>query len=126
MENKLPPFADGSIVGDYKPLLKYMDIARKTPAGSSRLIIREDLDFVSSLVKSSERLNLKDLMDMLINRVRDRIDCSLASIAFREAYGVDLSEDVACSRMAGILAGWILEVAKALGVITIREGWKQG
>ncbi|MEM4759044.1 MAG: hypothetical protein QXX10_05165, partial [Desulfurococcaceae archaeon] len=63
MENKLPPFANGSIVGDYKPLLKYMDIARKTSTGLNRLIVREDLDFLSNLIRTNERLNLLELLD---------------------------------------------------------------
>ncbi|MEM1661865.1 MAG: hypothetical protein QXT88_04535 [Desulfurococcaceae archaeon] len=124
LENKLPPFANGSIVGDYKPLLKYMDIARKTSTGLNRLIVREDLDFLSNLIRTNERLNLLELLDLLKNRVKNRIDCSLASIAFKEAYGVDLGDDVACLKMAEILAGWIIEIAKTLGIINIRESWR--
>lgn len=124
MENKLPPYADGSIVGDYRPLLKYLELADSRGISREGLVIREDLDLLSQVLRNQERVSLKELLDMLTNRVINRLNCSLALEAFREVYRLDLDEDLACRKMAEIVSGWIIEMGKTFGIVTLRESWR--
>jgi len=122
-----PFFADGSIVGDYKPLAKYWEILkRESRPLDSALLNHTDFRFLEEVVNTSPGLDVASLINMLQHRFLERIDCRLAAQAFREAYGVELDEEEACKRLARIMAGWLIEAGKISGILKIRFAWRNG
>ncbi len=126
MRNReLPFFADASIVGDYKPLYKYWEILKKKSLPLDKAILnRDDFKFLEEVIKTTPGLDVASLLNMLINRFIERIDCKLAVQAYREAYGIELSEEEACKNLARILAGWLIEAGKNTGILKLRFSWK--
>lgn len=124
-ENEIPFFADASIVGDYKPLYRYWEILKKKNLSPDKAILnQDDFRFLEEIIKSTPGLSLEDLLNMLINRFIDRIDCRIAVEAYKETYNIDLSEDEACNNLARILAGWLIEAGKNTGILKLRYSWK--
>lgn len=118
--DRKPLLADGSIVGDYGPLFRYWEEARKR--GLEEVSISaSDLELVERRVRESGRLRLLEIRDELVARFLPRIDELAAAEAFR-SLGIPLDPVDAKRRIAEILAGWALEAAKTLRIIELK-GW---
>jgi len=122
--NEKPFFADGTIVGDYKPLIAYWRILRKkgdTQAIEDSLLKREDFEKISRLVSETGRINLEDLLVELKEYFRKRVRSDAAVDAIREVYGVEVDPEDAVGRIAHILAGWLIEAGGSTGLVSIKR-----
>jgi len=121
----LPFFADGSIVGDYKPLIKYWELLKKVGRDMESVVLkREDFKYLEEVVESNPGLDVASLINMLQYRFLERIDCKLAAEAYREVYGFDIGEEDACKNLARIVAGWLIEAGESMGVLKLRIPWR--
>ncbi len=119
-----PFFANGTIVGDYKPLMAYWRILRKkgdTQAIEDSLLKREDFEEISRLVREAGRISLEDLLARLKEYFRQRVRSDAAVDAIREVYGVEVDPEDAVDRIAHILAGWLIEAGGITGLVSIRR-----
>ncbi|MEM3137746.1 MAG: hypothetical protein QW760_04450, partial [Thermofilaceae archaeon] len=55
-----PLLADGSIVGSYKPLYSYWELAKERGIEEA-IITRDDIEFIKELVESTGRLRLLEV-----------------------------------------------------------------
>lgn len=120
MEERRPLLANGSIVGSYKPLYRYWELARRRGAEEAA-ITGEDLEEVRRAVELRGRVSLLELREELVRRFLPRVDPEIAREAY-EGLGWRLTSAEARRRIAEILAGWALEAAKNLNMISLR-GW---
>ena len=117
MEEDKPLLADGSIVGDYRPLLAYWRKAKEKDRRLAEKAILEARDFerLDRLVSGSGgRISVAEAREKLRTYFAERIDPRIAAEAVREAYGVEEGLDEARSLIADIMAGWLIEAAKSL------------
>ena len=116
---KKPLLADGSIVGDYDPLMKYFEIAKsENPKVAEDCIPRtEDFNYVRNYINVRGRTSLSSLLELLTMNVTERVNAEIAVKAFREVYGVELNPEDARERIARIIAGWIIEACRILGYV---------
>jgi len=123
MAKKMPLLADGTIVGDYNPLMKYLEKLRNTKPGeySRNLPCKEDFEFVRDFVSRKGKARLDELIDLLALRVYERVDGEVAVQAYLETYNVRLEPEDAKERIAKIMAGWIVEASKNLGYIKTKQ-----
>ncbi len=120
----MPFFADGSIIGDYKPLFIYWRILREKGRNDlldKAFLKREDFELVNRLVEERGRISLRELIDELTERFMDRVDPDIAMKAFTEVYGVSIDREYARRRIAYILAGWLIEASKNTGILKISK-----
>ena len=119
-KDKRPLLSDGSIVSDYSPLLKYIEIARRvSPDRAEEGMPRsEDFEYVKKYMWSRGGSTLYSLLEALTAIVLARIDPEIARDALREVYGVEFDPEDARERIARILAGWIIEASRILGYIS--------
>ena len=118
-QEEKPLLASGSIVGSYKPLYKYWEIA-ESKGIEKATILREDLEFIEDYVRRLGRINLLSLRRELTLRMIARVDPEAAEMAYREL-NLALDTREAQRRIAEILAGWALEAAEILGIISLRR-----
>ncbi|WP_440059583.1 hypothetical protein ACSU1N_00005 [Thermogladius sp. 4427co] len=124
-QGRRPLLASGRVVEDYGPLLKYVELARQRGLKpESYSLTREDIDYVSRLV--IEKIDLASLLSDLKRNFMKRLDCGLASEAYRESKSIALGEREACEMLASIYAGWLIEACETLGILRIREAYKPG
>ena len=116
-----PLLADGSVVGSYEPLFRYWELARRLGVEEVS-ITSEDLDAVREIVERRGRVSLLELRNSLVVRFLKRVNPEVAVEAYR-SLGWHLSESEARRKIAEILAGWTLEAARNLNVISLR-GWR--
>lgn len=116
---KRPLLADGSIVGSYEPLYSYWEVARERGV-EEVTIAGEDLEFVEKLVKSAGRLRLLEVREMLVKRFILRVNPEVAEEAYRRL-GFNFTGEEARRRIAEILAGWSLEAARNLNIVSFRD-----
>ncbi len=124
-----PFFANGTIVGDYKPLIAYWRILRKkgdTQAIEDSLLKREDFEKISRLVRDAGRISLEDLLVRLKQYFRKRVRSDAAVDAIREVYGVEVDPEDAVDRIAHILAGWLIEAGGSTGLVSIKKKYNRG
>jgi hypothetical protein len=120
MGERKPLLADGSVVGSYEPLFRYWEAAKRR--GLEELTIgSEELKYVEERVRREGRVNLLQLLSELAERFLPRVDPEAAREAF-ESLGLRLAPEEARRRIAGILAGWALEAARALSIVEFK-GW---
>lgn len=124
MGGRRPLLADGSIVGDYEPLFKYWEKAKKRGRGEEgNVVLRgEDFEKLEQLLRDSEgRISLADALEELALYFVSRVDPELAREAVEEAYGVAGYDSESARRIiARILAGWLIEAAKTWGTLRLR------
>ncbi len=123
-----PFFANGTIVGDYKPLIAYWRILRKkgdTQAIEDSLLKREDFEKISRLVRDAGRISLEDLLVRLKQYFRKRVRSDAAVDAIREVYGVEVDPEDAVDRIAHILAGWLIEAGGSTGLVSIKKKYNR-
>jgi hypothetical protein len=120
MGERKPLLADGSVVGCYEPLFRYWEAGKRR--GLEELTIgSEELKYVEERVRREGRVNLLQLLSELAERFLPRVDPEAAREAF-ESLGLRLAPEEARRRIAGILAGWALEAARALSIVEFK-GW---
>lgn len=126
MGNELPFFADSSVVGDYKPLKKYWVLLREKGLDIDKAVLtQEDFKYLEKIVEETGSIDLASLLDKLTDYFIDRIDCETALEAYRDTYGYVIDREEACRNMARIMAGWLIEAGKFLGIIKTRYGWRK-
>ena len=120
MKSKKPLLADGSVVGDYEPLMKYFEIAKsvKPDVAEKSYPRSEDFNYVKNYVNTRGKSSLLSLLEDLTVTIIERVDSQIAVEAFKKAYGVELEPEDARRRIAKLIAGWIIEASKNLGYIT--------
>ena len=85
-------------------------------------ITGEDLEAVRRAVESRGRVSLLELMEELVRRFLPRVDPEIAREAY-ESLGWRMTGAEARRKIAEILAGWALEAAKNLNIVSLR-GWR--
>lgn len=125
MDEEKPPFADKTIVGNYKPFMRYIALAKSKGIDVSNIVIREDLDELEKLLERGVN-NLSDLIEYLSRKIVNRIDCELARDVYREVYGIDYIGVDACNMLAKLISGYVIELAKNLGIVKIKTPWRGG
>lgn len=126
MNDSLPFFADSTIVGDYKPLIKYWELVRFDRELLDKAFLnRSDFEYLKEVVESNPGISVAELLDLLINRFIPRINCEYARKAYVEIYSIDTSEIEACRNIAKILAGWLVEAGRNTGILKYRYSWRK-
>lgn len=126
MNSDLPFFADASIVGDYRPLKKYWEILRKKGSSLDQAFLnRRDFDHLSEVVMFNPGIDLESLLNMFTSWFIERIDCEAAVEAYREVYGIELDKEEARKGIARILAGWLIEAGRSVGILKYRYPWSR-
>jgi len=116
-----PLFADKSIVGSYEPLFEYWRIAEKR--GLEKPVIKsEDIEYVRKVLELKNRVNLLELLKALSFSMLERVNEEVAQEAYKQL-GINLEKEEAREKIAKILAGWVLEACKTLGIISFK-GWR--
>lgn len=125
MDEEKPPFADRSVVGDYRPLLRYIKLAKSRNIDVSGIIVKEDLNELENILETGT-VSLDTLINSLSQKVLNRINCELAREVYKDLHGVDYGEEDACRILAKVISGYIIELAKNLGIVKIRFPWRGG
>ncbi len=64
---------------------------------------------------------MTEILEVLQEKILDRIDGDLAKKAVRNVYDLEVTEENARMMIAKILAGWYIEVADSLNVVKIKK-----
>lgn len=118
MERK-PLLADGSIVGSYKPLYSYWELAKERGIEEA-IITRDDIEFIKELVESTGRLRLLEVREKLVKKFIPRVNPEVAEEAYKRL-GFNFTRQEAQRGIAEILAGWSLEAARNLNIVSFRS-----
>ncbi len=118
-KDEKPFFADGSIVGDYKPLIKYWEILKRKHREKldEAFLTREDFEEIKRIIYEKKKMNIVELLTILKNRFKPRIDREVAVEALKEVYGTTVDPETAVDRIASIMAGWLIEASKNTGIV---------
>ncbi len=118
-KDEKPFFADGSIVGDYKPLIKYWEILKRKHREKldEAFLTREDFEEIKKIIYEKKKMNIVELLTILKNRFKPRIDREVAVEALKEVYGTIVDPETAVDRIASIMAGWLIEASKNTGIV---------
>ena len=113
--------ATGKIVSNYKPLIKYLELAN--PEQREKALPRSsDIEVVRSLLEKGYG-TLEEVLNEVAKIVRDRLDPELSQKAIKYSLDVELGRDEAVRYISKLLAGWIIEIAEQLGVVRLRTKW---
>lgn len=115
----MPLLANGSIVGDYEPLLEYIEIAKSknSKVAEESMPKSEDFEYVKEYVNARGRSSLYSLLEALTGIVLERVDPEIAREALEKVYNVRFGLEDAREKIARIIAGWIIEASRSLGYI---------
>ncbi len=118
-KDEKPFFADGSIVGDYKPLIKYWEILKRKHREKldEAFLTREDFEEIKKIIYEKKKMNIVELLTILKNTFKPRIDREVAVEALKEVYGTIVDPETAVDRIASIMAGWLIEASKNTGIV---------
>ncbi len=122
-ERRMPFFATGEIVGDYSLLYLYWREAGDK--AEEALLSEKDFQHLRGLLTAGEQARLDQVLDKLRSHFRGRVDPEAAARAAKKYYGIDVPPEEARERVAGILAGWLVEAASRWGMIRLRRGWER-
>ena len=115
---QLPMMATGKVISDYRPLIKYLEIADKE--SKDKVIPRaEDIEVVRELI-SRGISNLNELLNELIKYVQSRVNEDLAKKAVEEVFNTEVDKTLAKHIISKVVAGWIIEMAEQFGVIKFK------
>ncbi len=108
-----PTFATGEFAGDYTDLKKYLEEAKKTneECYNKAILSNEDFEWIKELVEKERRINVQDLLKRIEERMKERVCGEIAAKA------LNMDEDYAKSRVARLLAAWLLEAALQWGIL---------
>lgn len=118
----MPFMATGTVVKDYQLLIQYfeevksmgMDPRYSYPTSS-------DIEFIVRSVRSGAIRNLYELLESLTRIFSSRVCTEAAIKAFKKKYGSEPDPDTAVREIAWMLAGWTIEIAESLGLISLRN-----
>jgi len=116
-EKKIPLMATGKIVEDYGLLYEYWKLAGDK--ASDAILRREDFEKVKEIAERG-KISLRDLLDMLTNYFLERVDETIAEEAVRKCYDISVEREDAKTRVARLLAGWLIEASEEWGIIRIQ------
>ena len=122
-KKRRPMFATGEIVGDYGLLYEYWREAGEKAADS--VLSEKDFGELRRLVQEEGVSRLDKVLERLKPLFRSRIDASAAARAVEKYYGTSMPESEAVDRVAGLLAGWLVEAASEWGMIKLRRSWEK-
>jgi len=112
-------FGSGKIVKDYRLLNRYFELLDKRNIDKSNLMpTSSDIETVVSMAREGST-NLLQMINMLADRIKPKIYGDIAKEAFRDVYGIEVDESIAIDRIAMDMAGWVIEITEALGLIRI-------
>ncbi len=112
-------FGSGKIVKDYRLLNRYFELLDSRNIDKSNLMpTSSDIETIVSIAMKGSA-NLLQIINTLVNRLKPKIYGDIAREAFRDVYGIDVDESTAIDRIAMDMAGWVIEIAEALGLIRI-------
>lgn len=120
-----PLLADGSIIEDYRPLIMYWRKAAKKNSELARKAVLSNDDFkeLHRMIHESGSIGLQELLDLFKKKFIQRIDPLIAMEALKEVYGVEFEPSDAQSKIAYIMAGWLIEAGRQLKIISYRS-WR--
>jgi len=104
------------VFSDYSLLEKYFEVCEEA---SESIPTPADVEYVKYVV-SRGSVSLEHILNELKGRLSSRVNVSCSLRAAREVLGVDLPESHAVALVSLQLAGWVLEIAEALGIIKLR------
>jgi len=104
------------VFSDYSLLEKYFEVCEEV---SESIPTPADIEYVKHIV-SRGSVSLEYILNELKERLSSRVNVSCSLRAAKEVLGVDLPESHAVALVSVQLAGWILEIAEALGIIKLR------
>ncbi len=113
--------ATGKIVSDYRPLIKYLELAN-TEQRNKVLPRSSDIELVRILLERGYE-TLEEVLNEIVQIVKERFDPGLSCRAIKEVLDIELSEDEAVKYLSKILAGWIIEMAEQLGTVRLKSAW---
>ncbi len=102
---------------DYSLLERYFEVCGEE--ASTSIPTPADVEYVKYLV-SRGSTSLEYVLNELKKKLLDRVNVSCSLRAAREVLGIDLPESHAVALVSVQLAGWILEIAEALGIIKLK------
>jgi len=117
--NSLPMMATGKIIKDYRPLIKYLELADRE-LRSRTIPNSSDIEVIKELLARGTS-NLSDLINELTKYIRNRVDPELARKAVREVLGTDVDSRTAEYMISRIIAGWVIEMAEQFGIVKLKS-----
>ncbi|MFZ8791855.1 MAG: hypothetical protein ACO2OS_06290 [Thermosphaera aggregans] len=122
-----PFMASGKIVNSYELLYKYYSACREVESTECGPIpSSEDLKELELLVRRQETTNLIALIDHFSKKYLDKIRETSAKAACRSLFGRDMDITYCRSKIAELIASWLIEVADNLGIISLKYAWREG
>ncbi|MCD6341143.1 MAG: hypothetical protein J7L51_04265 [Desulfurococcales archaeon] len=118
---KKPMLATGKIVPDYRPLIRYLELANAEQRDKV-LPKSSDIELVRTLLERGYE-TLEEVLNEIVQVVRGRFDPNLSCRAVKEVLNVELEEDEAVKYLSKLLAGWIIEMAEQLGAVRLKSLW---
>ncbi len=118
-ESEKPLLADGSLVEDYRLLLEYWKLARRKDKrlAEEATLSNEDFKEIEDIVRSVRHIAITDLISFFKDEMKKRLDPDLAVEAATRIYGIEVDKEKALEELAEILALWLLEASRILGII---------
>ena len=114
--------ASGTIVKDYRLLIAYFEELNNLGIKSETSYpTSEDIEFIVSSIRQGRVRNLAELIDILIERFRSRVNVIAALNACKKTYGEFNDGELAVHEVAKLLAGWAIEIAENLGLIKLKN-----
>ncbi len=118
---KKPMLATGKIVPDYRPLIRYLELANAEQR--DRVLPKSsDIELVRTLLERGYE-TLEEVLNEIIQVVKERFDPDLSCRAIKEVLNIELEEEEAVRYLSKLLAGWIIEMAEQLGAVRLRSMW---
>ena len=120
-ERRLPPFASGRLVDNYRVLFEYWRLARergREDLVEKAMLSDNDYKLLASLVESEGKIRATDLIEVLADKLTDRIDDDIAILALEKA-GYRLSKEDAKRYIARLLAAWLVEAGEYWRIIKL-------
>jgi len=115
-----PLLADGTLVKDYTPLFMYVERLSNLGVSSDEVTLKsEDLRYLEELI-SRGSLPLNEVIERLIEYFMPRLRSDIAKEVVSEYLGSEVSTDFGTRFMAKILACWLIEAGKTLGIVSLR------
>ncbi|MGB9828012.1 MAG: hypothetical protein ACPLSM_05790 [Thermosphaera sp.] len=125
--NHIPFMASGKIVNSYELLYKYYDACRELKGESCGPIpSSDDLKELETLVKQQEAANLGVLIDHFSKKYLEEIQETPARIACKSFFGKEVDTVHCMTKIAQLVASWLIEIADNLGIISLKFAWRKG
>jgi len=117
-----PFLANGTLVEDYEPLLKYWEKEKNKYGENKAIPSGRDLTYIEKVIEE-QRVSLLELINILKQRFEPLIDSKIAKEVLEDK-GFEVDENYARLKIAELLAKYCIEACKSLGIIKLKEPWK--